>query len=197
MPPGEGGPGGASGEGGLGGTGAPPWSTEVETAQDAFGEDAVTLTGTLTCSEGSGPFHVYVMPPPPEDGALPDEGPPVALTSVKLDGPGAFSVKVPPGRDVVVLGFEDSDDDGAPAEGGIFFHGEGTSLGTDSGTALALDCLNLAGPPAGTPTPPAEAPTPGVLPEDLPPAPLEGGEGAPQPKVEGENPPPEGGEQPQ
>ena len=169
---------------------APPWSTEVETAQDAFGEDAVTLTGSLTCSADSGPFYVYVMPPPPEAGA-PDEGPPMALTSAKVEAAGDFTLRVPAGRDVVVLGFEDADDDGAPAEGGIFFHADGEKLSTDSGDTLELDCLNLAAPPEGTPTAPEEAPEPGVQPEDLPPAPVEGGEGAPQP-TDGELPPAEG-----
>jgi len=189
--PGEG-PGGGGSDGPPPGE-APAWSTEVETAQDDFGEDAVTLSGELSCSEGSGPFHVYVMPPPPEDGDAPDEGPPVAVTSTEVEGPGAFTIKVPPALEVVVLGFEDADADDAPAEGGIFFHDDGAKLGTDSGTALALDCLNLAPAPEGAA--PEDALEPGTRPEDLPPAPLEGGEGVPQPLDDGAPPdgaPPDG-----
>ena len=187
QPPGEG---GGEGGGPLPGGEAPPWSTEIETAQDAFGEDAVSLAGNLTCSEGSGPFYVYVMPPPPEEGEA-DNGPPIAVTSAKVEGPGDFTLKVPAGRDVVVLGFEDADDDGAPSEGGIFFHDDGSRVSTDGGATLSLDCLNLAAPPEGTPMAPEEAPEPGVQPEDLPPAPAEGGEGAPQP-TDGALPPADG-----
>ncbi len=205
--PGEpGGVPGQPGEGpGAGGSDGPPpgevpaWSTEVETDQDDFGDDAVSLSGEISCSEGSGPFYVYVMPPPPEEGDEPDEGPPVAVTSTEIEGPGAFTIKVPPAREVVVLGFEDADADEAPAEGGIFFHDDGAKLGTDSGTALSLDCLNLAPAPAGSEIP-GDALEPGTLPEDLPPAPLEGGEGSPQPLDEGDPSdgapdaaPPEGG----
>ena len=187
-------PGGGADAGPPAGGGAPPsFNGELAQTQEELA-DGVTVSGTLTCDGGEGPFRILLFPPPPSDGSAPSDEPPQPFTGITSE-PGDWSMKGPQGESVVVMGFDDADGDGSPL-GAIFFAEKGKDISLDADVeGLALDCSDtISGPPPGAgDAPPVEG---GELPagEGAMGPPPEGGEMGPPPEGGEMGPPPEGGE---
>ena len=112
----------AGGAGGGGGT-APELDPEMENPQHsqedlASDSDAATVTGTIVCDDGEGPYRLRLFVPPPDlGGPEADEetsGPPSPLVNVEIEDAGAFSFKTPKADALVVLAYEDLDENGLP-----------------------------------------------------------------------------------
>ena len=167
--------------------------------------DAISIAGTLLCEEGEGPYRVRVFVPPPEDGGPEkegeDAGPPSPLVNVEVAEAGEFSFKAPASPLVVVLAYEDLDDNDLPTlEEPQFGPLQGNPISVSGDlSGVTLDCakpLPVPGPrnaedEPGLPDPstvvPAPAPGEGVPPPEGSPVPGEV-EGAPP--ADGEAPPP-------
>ncbi len=183
-------------------------------SQESLAEDpdAVTLSGTLVCESGDGPFRIRLFVPPPEEGGPTDEeadaSPPGPLVLIELEAPGEFSLKAPKSPALKLLAYLDADKSGAPTPDEAQFSTEdGKALNlTESISGLLLDCSKALPSPAPMPAaqppgvegaaPPEGAPaegaaptgdTPGIPGTEAPPANGQipaPGDGAP------ENPPP-------
>lgn len=159
--------------------GAPPAPMTPQFTQEqlATQADTVTLSGTIVCESGKGPFIIHIFPPPPSDPTATqgDQKPPGPITEQKVAEVGAFSLKVPKGDDALLLGFNDANADGMPGpEEGIFFYNGAKPIARSADLAdLKLDCSAVATPPAdGVPS----GPPPGA--EGGPTAPPGGATGA-------------------
>ena len=201
---GAGGGGGEAGAGGGGGGGGGAlFDGELQEEQDAI-VDGVTVSGTITCDEGGGPFRILLFPPPPSGGPPPADEPPRPFTGITTDA-GDWTMKGPKGESVVIMGFDDEDGDGAPG-GPIFFAELGKDVTLDADVeGVALDCGDvISGPPpgsqdAGLGEAGGEMPTEGDGPPENAMKPVEGGGelGPPGGPPDGaELPPPDGAEGP-
>jgi hypothetical protein len=79
--------------------------------------DAATVTGTITCDDGDGPYRIRLFVPPPDLGGPEEEGsggPPSPLINIEVEDAGKFSFKTPKGDALVVLAYEDLDENGLP-----------------------------------------------------------------------------------
>ncbi len=181
-----------AGPGPGGGTGGPPaYNSEVANSQADLSEqaDAITISGSLTCTTSQGPFVVHVFPPPPDGqaGEINNEPPqPVAGMTVKEAGD--FSLKAPKGTIGMVLAFDDSDENNEPSDAGIFFANSGKPVDLSGDLSVSLDCAEVAPPLSGDDAPvgPLSPPTPVEAPE----AQEEGGERGPAPEDGTATPPP-------
>ena len=117
-------------------------------SQESLAEDpdAVTLSGTLVCESGDGPFRIRLFVPPPEEGGPTDEeadaSPPGPLVLIELEAPGEFSLKAPKSPALKLLAYLDADKSGAPTPDEAQFSTEdGKALNlTESISGLLLDC---------------------------------------------------------
>jgi hypothetical protein len=160
-----------------------PSITQESLADDP---DAVTLSGTLVCENGGGPFRIRLFVPPPEEGgpaeteAVP--APPGPLVLVEIAEPGPFSLRAPKNAALKVLAYEDLDKSGSatPDEAQFSTADRATVDLTADVTGLTLDCSKALPSPA-----PIQAPMPGIEgaapPDDPEAAPATEGPPAPPP----------------
>jgi len=188
---------------------------EPTNTQEALAEDetAVTVTGTIVCDSGTGPYRVRIFVPPPSEGGPQEEtqgAPPGPLAAVTVAQAGEFSILTPAGEALKILAYEDKDDNGVPtpeetqfgtADGGL------TNLSANT-SGVVLNCSNIPPTPDPIPVNTERTPDGAMAPnsdEGAPPAglPVEGGEaglppeggmlppdGAQGPAPEGMTPPP-------
>ena len=191
---------------------APTLDTVVDepsnTQEDLVDDDsAVTLTGTIVCESGTGPYRVRIFVPPPSEGgpvAETEGAPPGPLAAITVASAGAFSILTPAGSALKVLAYEDKDDNGVPtpeetqfgtADGGL------TDLSSDT-SGIVLNCSNSAPTPDPIPVNTERTPDGAMAPnseEGAPPEgmPVEGGEaGIPGAPPEGEMLPADGAQGP-
>jgi len=211
-----GGPAGAPGEGGnaspppAGGAGgggtAPELDPEMENPQHSQEDlvndsDAATVTGSIVCDDGEGPYRLRLFVPPPDLGG-PDAGeetagPPSPLVNVEIEDAGAFSFKSPKADALVVLAYEDLDENGLPTlEEPQFGPLQGNPVPFASDVSdLTLDCSKpLPAPEPRMDTvaaPGGDAAPDGGPPVDAVPAATDG-----PPPAEGEMLPPDGAQGP-
>jgi len=160
-----------------------PTNTQEDLAAD---ETAVTLTGTIVCESGTGPYRVRIFVPPPSEGgpqAETEGAPPGPLAAVTVASAGEFSILTPAAPALKVLAYEDKDDNGVPtpeetqfgtADGGL------TDLSSDT-SGIVLNCSNSAPTPDPIPVNTERTPDGAMAPnsaEGAPPEgmPVEGGE---------------------
>jgi hypothetical protein len=181
-----------------------PTNTQDELADD---DEAVTLSGTIVCESGTGPYRIRIFVPPPSEGgpqAETEGTPPGPLAAITVARAGEFSILTPPGPALKVLAYEDKDDNGVPtpeeaqfgtADGGL------TDLSSDT-SGLVLNCSNAAPTPDPIPVNTERTPDGAMAPnseEGAPPdgMPVEGGEeGIPGAPPEGEMLPADGAQGP-
>ncbi len=93
----------------------PDAELEPKFAQDDI-TDGWTVSGVTSCTDCEGAVLVRVLPPPPDQGGMDQEI--HLVTTLSLDGEGAFTVKVPKDYEQVVLQVvDDADGDGKPSAG--------------------------------------------------------------------------------
>ena len=166
-------------------------------------EGSVTLSGTIICESGTGPYRVRVFVPPPSEGgpeAANEGAPPGPLAAVSVPTAGEFSMLTPPGDALKVLAYEDRDDNGVPTP-------EETQFGTVDGgltvlsadASVVLNCDNAAPAPDPIPVNTDRTPDGAMAPnsaEGAAPMGMPSGDGAAPPEggapPEGEMLPPDG-----
>jgi hypothetical protein len=161
---------------------------EPSVSQESLAEDpdAVTLSGTLVCENGGGPFRIRLFVPPPEEGGPADAdavpAPPGPLVLVEIAEPGPFTMKAPKNAALKVLAYEDLDKSGSatPDEAQFSTADRATVDLTADVAGLTLDCSKALPSPA-----PIQAPMPGIEgaapPDDSEAAPATDGPPAPPP----------------
>lgn len=130
----------------------------VNTQEDLANDDsAITVSGTIVCESGTGPYRVRIFVPPPSEGgpeAETEGNPPGPLAATTVAQAGEFSFLTPAGEALKILAYEDKDDNGVPTP-------EETQFGTTSGglsdlssdiSGVVLNCSNSAPSPDPLPT---------------------------------------------
>jgi len=120
-----------------------PQHSQEELADDS---DAASVTGSIVCDDGEGPYRLRLFVPPPDLGG-PDAGeetagPPSPLVNVEIEDAGDFSFRSPKADALVVLAYEDLDENGLPTLEEPQFgplQGNPVPFSTDV-TDLVLDC---------------------------------------------------------
>jgi hypothetical protein len=125
----------------------------VNSQEDLANDDsAITVSGTIICESGTGPYRVRIFVPPPSEGGpeADNEGtPPGPLAATTVAQAGAFSFLTPGGEALKILAYEDKDDNGVPTPEETQFGTAGGGLSDLSSdlSGVILNCSNSAPSP--------------------------------------------------
>ena len=130
--------------------------------------DGAEIRGIAECSNCPGKLLVRALPPPPDDPSTDDGSGMQLIAQVSIDGPGAFSIRVPNKSPVTLQVVDDNNGDGVPSQGERMGMPSGGSIFADGvveGITLVVGAFPQKEPVEGI----------GIIP--TPPLPGEAGEG--------------------